>query len=226
MLKYRIKMASQTEENYLKALFSLAGSRGNVNISELSKSLNVSKPTANSMVKNLKSKGLVNYEKYKPLSLTQKGKAAATRVIRKHRLTEMFLAKKMNFGWEEVHEIAEQVEHIDSEKFFDRMDEILGHPRIDPHGSPIPDKDGNIQKQAYKPLSQSKPGEKVKITALAYSSTSFLEFLNSRNLQLGTQLEVLAKEPFDESMQVRYKDASTEVLSSTVCEKLLVDELE
>jgi DtxR family Mn-dependent transcriptional regulator len=137
-------MASQTEENYLKALFSLADEKGEISVSELSRILEVSMPTANSMVKNLHEQGLVHYEKYKPLSLTLKGKKEAALIIRKHRLTEMYLVEKMGFGWEKVHEIAEQIEHIKSTAFFDRMDELLGHPTIDPHGSPIPDKHGRV----------------------------------------------------------------------------------
>ncbi|MDR3653554.1 MAG: metal-dependent transcriptional regulator [Paludibacter sp.] len=137
-------MASTAEENYLKALYSLSNLKEEVNVSALSNLLKVSLPTVNSMVKNLKNQGLVNYEKYKPLSLTEKGKKQAALVTRKHRLTEMFLVNKMGFGLDVVHEIAEQVEHINSSVFFERMDELLDFPKIDPHGSPIPDKNGFI----------------------------------------------------------------------------------
>ena len=133
-------MASQTEENYLKSLLLLINRKEVVNATKLSRLLKVSMPTVNSMVKRLKKQGLMNYEKYKPLSLTTKGKQEALLVIRKHRLSEMYLKEKMGFGWEEVHEIAEQLEHIDSIVFFERMDELMGFPKIDPHGSPIPDK--------------------------------------------------------------------------------------
>jgi DtxR family Mn-dependent transcriptional regulator len=115
-------MASPTEENYLKALFNLANEQGEINATDLSSILQVSTPTVNSMVRNLCKQGLVNYEKYKPISLTAKGKREAALVIRKHRLTEMYLVEKMGFGWEMVHEIAEQIEHIKSPVFFDRMD--------------------------------------------------------------------------------------------------------
>lgn len=132
-------MASTTEENYLKALYNLSNTQGEVNISELALSLKVSMPTANSMVKSLQKSDWVIYEKYKPVTLTPKGQKEAALIIRKHRLTEMFLVKKMGFGWEEVHEVAEQIEHIHAPKFFERMDEMLGYPTMDPHGSPIPD---------------------------------------------------------------------------------------
>lgn len=224
-MKAEIIMASQTEENYLKALLNLADEQGEVNISELSTMLQVSKPTVNSMVKNLEKQGLVNYEKYKPLSLTQKGKKEAALIVRKHRLTEMYLVKKMGFGWEEVHEIAEQVEHINSPKFFERMDELLGFPRVDPHGSPIPDSKGQLAEYYYKTLASCDVGEKVKLVALTNSASDFLEFLNSRELRLGTNLEILAKETFDGSMVIRYENHVSEGLSAKICERLSVEKL-
>lgn len=216
-------MASQAEENYLKALFTLSDDTGEINISDLSNMLQVSIPTANSMVKNLYKKGLLNYEKYKPLSLTVKGKKEAALIIRKHRLTEMYLVEKMGFGWERVHEIAEQVEHIKSPDFFDRMDEILGHPTIDPHGSPIPDKNGKINWKSYQKLSDCKPGNSVKLSALTHSSEEFLKYLNSKKLSLGVTLLIQSVEKFDGSITVRYNKNQTEILSAVVCEKLLVE---
>jgi len=216
-------MASQTEENYLKALFNFSNAKGEINVSDLSASLKVSTPTANSMVKKLNAKGLLNYEKYKPLTLTNKGAVAAALIVRKHRLTEMFLVEKMSFGWEEVHDIAEQIEHIKSPTFFNRMDEILGFPTVDPHGSPIPDKDGNIVWKTYDKLSDSKVGEVVKLSALLHSSVDFLSYLNSKNLSLGTVIEILEIEPFDLSMTIKYGNTEKEILSHVVCEKLLVE---
>jgi len=218
-------MYSQTEENYLKLLHVLANPKGEVSISELSNSLNVSLPTVNSMVRNLKSQGLVNYEKYRPISLTEKGKKEGAAVIRKHRLTEMFLVTRMGFGWEEVHDIAEQIEHIKSSALFERMDQLLGFPQIDPHGSPIPDKDGEIIIVSQTKLSICKSGEKAKVIAVAQSSTDFLNFLNSRKLKLGTILEILSVESFDGSMTVCYIDHPTVVLSHFVCEGLFVEQL-
>ncbi|HJY21613.1 MAG TPA: metal-dependent transcriptional regulator, partial [Hanamia sp.] len=149
---------SYTEENYLKALFNLASETGEVNVNELSKSLEIKMPTVTSMMKKLSEKKLVHYESYKPLRLTEKGKKEAGLVIRKHRLTEIFLVDKMNFGWEDVHDIAEQIEHIQSPVFFEKMDELLGYPKIDPHGSPIPDRDGKIVLKSYDKLSDCKVG--------------------------------------------------------------------
>lgn len=216
-------MASHTEENYLKSLYTLTFEKEGVSASELGNLLQVRLPTVNSMVKNLKSKGLVVYEKYKPISLTETGKIEAALILRKHRLTEMYLVNEMGFGWEEVHEIAEQVEHIDSTILFARMDELLGFPKIDPHGSPIPDKNGKINWKSREKLSDCKVGELVKLTALAHSSTDFLKFLNSRKLSLGTVLKIKFIEPYDNSMTVSYKDHPSQMLSQIVCERLLIE---
>ena len=171
-------MNSYTEENYLKELFNLQNEKGEVSVNELSKRLDIKMPTVNSMMKKLADKKLVHYESYKPLRLTEKGKKEAGLVIRKHRLTEMFLVEKMGFGWEEVHGIAEQVEHIQSGLFFEKMDELLGHPKVDPHGSPIPDKQGKIQWLHYNKLSDCGAGETVRLSAVTNSSDDFLKFLN------------------------------------------------
>lgn len=218
-------MASQTVENYLKALYSLANAAGEIGISDLSQRLGVSKPTANSMVKTLQQQGWVIYEKYKPLKLTEEGRKAAALIIRKHRLTEMYLVEKMDFGWEEVHEIAEQIEHIKAPAFFDRMDKMLDYPKFDPHGSPIPDKDGNITVYDYKKLSDCQIGDRVKLVALNHSSKEFLEFLDSRSISLKTELEVISIESFDNSMIVSYNEHPLATLSQKACERLLVEEL-
>src|SRR5215217_3581163 len=122
-------MHSLAEENYLKGLFNLADETGAVSVNDLSRHLGIKMPTVNSMVKKLSDKGLVHYETYKPLKLTEKGRKEAALIIRKHRLTEMFLVEKMGFGWESVHEIAEQIEHIQAPEFFEKMDELLGYPK-------------------------------------------------------------------------------------------------
>eukprot|EP01035_Chromulina_nebulosa_P040292 gene40292-54486_t len=183
-------MHSYTEENYLKALFNLANEKGEVSANELSKQLGTKMPTVNSMVKKLSEKALVNYESYKPLKLTEKGKKEAALIIRKHRLTEMFLVEKMEFGWEEVHEVAEQMEHLHSPLFFEKMDEMLGYPKIDPHGSPIPDKTGKIHWLNYEKLCDCKAGDTVLLAAVLHTTDDFLKFLNSRELQLGLKLKI------------------------------------
>ncbi len=218
-------MASQSEENYLKALLLHANESDEVNLSEISNALAVSTPSANSMVKKLHEKGLVKYEKYKPLVITAKGKKAAGLIIRKHRLTEMFLVEKMGFGWEEVHDIAEQVEHINSPAFFERMDELLDHPSIDPHGSPIPNKNGDIVWKAYEKLNECVEGQEVYLSALTHSSSSFLKYLNRKELSLGIKLKVVSIEPFDNSMILAYDNHPNETFSQEVCERLLVQKV-
>jgi len=215
-------MASQTEENYLKALLHLVNEQGEISVTELSKRLKISSPTANSMIKKLALKGFVNYKKYKPLSLTPKGKKRAALIIRKHRLTEMFLVEKMNFGWEQVHPIAEQIEHVDSDLFFNRMDEILGFPSVDPHGSPIPDKNGDIKWKSYDKLSDCKKGDTVVLSGLMNSSTDFLAYLNTKELGLGTEIIISSIEAFDKNMSVTYGVDKEEVFSKVVCDNLLV----
>lgn len=216
-------MNSLAEENYLKAMFSLSNDKGEVNVNDLSKRLEIKMPTVTSMMKKLATKKLVHYESYKPLKLTDKGKKEAALIIRKHRLTEMYLVEKMGFGWEQVHEIAEQIEHIQSPEFFAKMDELLGFPKLDPHGSPIPDKNGKMVWVAYNKLSECKAGDTVNLSAVINTSADFLKFLNSRELSLGLKVKIKTVEPFDNTMVVSYGKRLSETLSHTVCERLLVE---
>jgi DtxR family Mn-dependent transcriptional regulator len=214
-------MNSLTEENYLKAIFHLLDSENQVTVNELSKFLQIKMPSVNSMMKKFADKNWVIYETYKPIRVTELGRKEAAIVVRKHRLTEMFLVEKMGFGWENVHEIAEQLEHVHSEDFFDKMDEILNFPKVDPHGEPIPDKDGIIITQNLKKLSECKINETVILTSVTISTDDFLNYLNQRNLALGAEILIKNIEKFDGSMQIDFSDR-TEVLSKMVCEKLLV----
>ena len=214
-------MNSLTEENYLKAIFHLLDSENQVTVNELSKFLQIKMPSVNSMMKKFADKNWVIYETYKPIKVTELGRKEAAIVVRKHRLTEMFLVEKMGFGWENVHEIAEQLEHVHSEDFFDKMDEILNFPKVDPHGEPIPDKDGIIITQNLKKLSECKVNDMVILTSVTISTDDFLNYLNQRNLALGAEILIKNIEKFDGSMQIEFSD-KTEVLSKMVCEKLLV----
>lgn len=218
-------MNSLAEENYLKALFTLSSDKGEVNVNDLSKRLEITMPTVTSMMKKLASKKLVHYESYKPLRLTEKGEKEAAAIIRKHRLTEMFLVEKMGFSWEDVHEIAEQVEHIQSPDFFEKMDELLGYPKLDPHGSPIPDKNGKMVWKEYSKLSECKAGDTVKLAAVVNTSSEFLKFLNGRDLSLGLKVKIKSVEPFDNTMVVSYGKRLAETLSQTVCERLLIEKV-
>ena len=219
-------MYSQSEENYLKSLFNLANSKGEVSANDLSKMLDIKMSSVNSMMKKLAEKKLVYYESYKPLRLTEKGKKEAGLIIRKHRLTEMFLVQKMGFGWEQVHEIAEQIEHLQSPHFFEKMDEMLGYPTIDPHGSPIPDKSGKVGWVKYEKLSDCKEGDTVKLAAVIHTTDDFLKFLNLRGLSLGIQLTIGAVEKFDGSMVISHHNKKGSfTLSHIVCDRLLVEKL-
>ncbi|MEM1358578.1 MAG: metal-dependent transcriptional regulator [Bacteroidota bacterium] len=216
-------MATPTVENYLKALLALANGNGKVSISDLSKSLGVSTPSANSMIKKLRDQGLVEYEKYKPVRLTKEGRKQAALIVRKHRLTEMFLVERMGFGWEEVHAIAEQIEHVKSPGFFARMDELMGFPTTDPHGSPIPDTKGNIATMEHRRLSDCQVGETVNVVALAHSSNDFLHLMNDRKISLGTTITILHKEDFDGSLTVKYAGYEQTNFSKIVGDCILVD---
>jgi DtxR family Mn-dependent transcriptional regulator len=218
-------MNSFIEENYLKALFNLSSESGEVNVNELSKQLGIKMPSVTSMMKKLAKKKLVHYESYKPLRLTERGKKEASIIIRKHRLTEMFLVQNMGFGWEDVHEIAEQVEHINSPGFFEKMDELLGYPKLDPHGSPIPDKNGKMELKQYSKLSECKTGDTVRLAAVIDTTVEFLKFLNSRELRLGLKVKIKSIEPFDRTMIVSYGKRLSETLSHTVCERVLVEKV-
>jgi DtxR family Mn-dependent transcriptional regulator len=218
-------MNSLTEENYLKALYNIANEAGEVNVTELSKHLGIKMPTVTSMMKKLSERKLVHYESYKPLQLTDKGKSEAGLIIRKHRLTEMFLVEKMKIGWEDVHDIAEQVEHIQSPVFFEKMDQLLDHPKVDPHGSPIPDKKGKLVWKEYNKLSDCKVGEIVRLAAVINTSSDFLKFLNARDMRLGLKIKIKSVEPFDKSLIVSYDKRLSEGLSNIVCERLLVEKV-
>lgn len=221
-----LKMPSTTKENYLKAIYFLQAEKGKVSLSALGKHLQVSVPTVNYMVKKLQENGWVVYEKYKPLLLTDLGKRTATLIIRKHRLAEMYLVEKMGFGWEEVHDIAEEMEHLNSDAFFDRIDELLGYPTADPHGSPIPNKKGKMPENNYKKLADVGVGRVVTLKALANSSINFLHYLNEQGIELGVQFKVISSTSYDKSLTVAYNGKNSVMLSYKVCSQLLVEEEE
>lgn len=216
-------MISLTEENYLKAIFHLRNADNTVTVTELSKFLNVKMPSVNNMMKKFAQKNWVIYESYKPLKVTASGQKEAALIVRKHRLTEMFLVEKMNFGWENVHEIAEQLEHVHSEIFFDKMDELLNYPKFDPHGEPIPNKQGDIISLDLKKLSECEIGQDVVFSSVTVSDAEFLNYLNTKKLVLGEKWKITDIEKYDQSMVISKDDGSITVLSAVVCEKILVN---
>jgi DtxR family Mn-dependent transcriptional regulator len=216
-------MGSLTEENYIKSLYSLSQKNGEVSVSELAKKLHVKLPTVNSMIKKLATKKLVAYAPYQGIRLTEKGKREALSIVRKHRLAELFLVKVMGLGWEEVHDIAEQLEHVDSERFYNRIDELLGHPKADPHGEPIPDANGKIISNNLVSLSQVEPGTSARISAVGDDEKTFLDHLNTKGLQIGDRITVKKKELFDGSLTIVNKARKETMLTHQVAERIWVE---
>ena len=217
-------MKSLIEENYLKALLMLSQKDKDVSVNELSKELDIKMPTVTAMMKRFAKKNWVSYESYKPIRLTKKGYKEAALIVRKHRLTEMFLVDVMGFGWENVHEVAEQVEHIKSTMFFDKMDEMLNYPRIDPHGSPIPTKDGEFPTLNYESLLNFEKGDTLIFRAVHNSTDEFLRFLNHKDLPLQTKFKINSIEEFDESMMLEFNQ-KIETFSKKACQMMLVEKI-
>jgi len=211
-----------TEENYLKALHRLSQNGESISVKRIAALLDIKMPTVNSMVKNLSEKKLIKYEKYKSIELTEKGRKQALLILRKHRLTELFLKDVMGLGWEEVHDIAEQIEHLQSDLFFNRVDEMLGYPKFDPHGEPIPDSQGKLPQLKATPLSLCQPSKKYQLSGVLNNDASFLTYLNSVDLQLGSQIEILTIQEFDKSMAVKLNGKNKTVFSALICQNLLV----
>ncbi|MFV8225252.1 metal-dependent transcriptional regulator [Christiangramia aquimixticola] len=196
-------MFSLSEENYLKAIFHLETSyKSGVSTSALAEEMQTKASSVTDMVKRLSDKDLVNYKRYQGVKLSSAGKQAAIEVIRKHRLWEVFLVDKLHFNWDEVHEIAEQLEHIKSEKLTRELDKFLGYPKRDPHGDPIPDSKGNFAVSNRLLLSDLKAGEAGVFIGVKDSSTEFLQYLDKNNIALGEQIKVVSKEDFDQSMLI------------------------
>ena len=197
-------MFSQSEENYLKAIYHLGNSsQKGVSTSDIANKLDTKASSVSDMIKKLSDKKLVEYKKYYGVNLTKKGKLIAASVVRKHRLWEVFLVDKLNFTWDEVHDVAEQLEHIKSKKLMEELDSFLGFPKTDPHGDPIPDKKGNLQTIEKTLLSNLKKGESGICIGVKDSSSDFLQYLDKQNIKLGDQIKVMDKEAFDESTHIQ-----------------------
>lgn len=220
---FKIKpMFSQSEENYLKAIYSLEREYGDaVSTNLIAEMLETKASSVTDMIKKLAAKELVNYEKYKGVTLTETGKKIALSIIRKHRLWETFLVNKLNFSWDEVHDIAEQLEHIRSQELVNRLDAFLEFPSNDPHGDPIPDKDGNIKRDELSQLSELKKGLKSKLVGVKNSDSDFLRLLERYNIQLGVHFVIEEIEAFDGSVKVAINGKPSSI-SKKVAENLLV----
>ncbi|MFO7673654.1 MAG: metal-dependent transcriptional regulator [Lutibacter sp.] len=216
---------SQTEENYLKAIYSLAYANSNkVSTTLISEELNTKASSVTDMIQKLADKDLVHYKKYQGVSLTEIGKKIAVEIVRKHRLWEVFLVNKLDYNWDEVHELAEQLEHIKSETLIDKLEAFLEFPTHDPHGDPIPDKNGNIEHHKNMMLSSLENGESSVVIGIKDSSDPFLKFLDKLQIQLGSVLKVVSKEPFDNSMLVETATGSISI-SNQISKNLFVKKL-
>lgn len=206
-------MLSYTEENYLKALLKISFAHVDLGVgtNELASVLAVKPATANDMLKKLKEKELVEYEKYGKIRLTASGKKRGIDVIRKHRLWETFLYKKLEFSWDEVHEVAEQLEHIQSEKLVDKLDKFLDYPEFDPHGDPIPNKKGELKVQFKKTLADVAVGSSCKMVAVKDNSSSFLQYVVKVGLGINNEILVVSKQDYDALMVIKVNGVKSSV---------------
>ncbi|MCK0178703.1 metal-dependent transcriptional regulator [Flavobacteriaceae bacterium S0862] len=213
-------MVTLSEENYLKAIYHL-GNQGDdaVSTNAIAEQIDAKASSVTDMIKKLAEKELANYIKYQGVSLTETGRLTARSVIRKHRLWETFLVNKLNFSWHEVHDIAEQLEHIKSEKLIDKLDDFLENPTHDPHGDPIPDKNGNYTKIKSKSILDIETGSQGVLSSVKDSSKAFLKYLNKNELALGDTIKVIDFEPFDDSFTIETK-SRTMTISREVAENL------
>jgi DtxR family transcriptional regulator, Mn-dependent transcriptional regulator len=213
---------SVSQENYIKSIFHLQNTQGVVTTNELADSLQTSAASVTDMLKKLKDQKLLLYERYKGFRLNNEGKKIALQIIRKHRLWEYFLVEKLAFGWDEVHEMAEELEHITSKKLIDRLDSFLNFPQIDPHGDPIPDGQGRFNALPQVSLSEWPLNKSAQVSGIASQTREMLELLKDKNIRIGTKLEVRRKFLFDGSLELKIKNQPPVTVSGEVAKNLWV----
>lgn len=215
-------MNSQIEENYLKAIYKLSlRENKSVSTSAVAKEMGVQSASVTDMIKKLAAKKLIAYQKYRGVELTELGQSLAVKIVRKHRLWEVFLVDKLGFSWGDVHDVAEQLEHVQSEQLTDSLDEFLGFPRVDPHGDPIPDKDGVIVEQATILLTELQPGDTAVIAGVNHDGRDLLYYLENNDLVLSNSIEVVEKLAFDGSMKLKVL-GQDKFVSEKIAEQILV----
>ena len=216
-------MLSFTEENYIKAIYHLsdAGQLA-VSTNDIALHLQTKAATVTDMIKKLANKDLLAYEKYYGVSLSKKGKNNALSIVRKHRLWETFLVEKLGFQWDEVHEVAEQLEHIQSNLLIEKLDAFLGHPETDPHGHPSPDKNGKVKQIKQFSLSQGKNGHKYIVSEVKDGSATFLQYLAKHDLYPGVTIQIKEILRFDGSMVVQLQNKQKITLSKATSENILI----
>ena len=215
-------MITLTEENYIKAIYHLGNNGINsVNTNAIAEAMNTKASSVTDMVKKLSEKNYADYKKYQGVTLTDDGRRVAVNIIRKHRLWEVFLVEKLNFSWDEVHEVAEQLEHIKSKKLISQLDAFLEFPTHDPHGDPIPDKTGKINKIDKVLLSEATIGDDCICVGVQDSSSDFLKYLDKNKIALGSELKVCHREPFDNSITIKIEDKEL-IISNMIANNLFV----
>lgn len=217
-------MLSFTEENYLKALLHITievEHKNEAGTNELASYLGVKPATATDMLKKLKEKKLIVYEKYGKISLSASGREKAVEILRKHRLWETFLYEKLDFSWDEVHEVAEQLEHIQSQKLVDKLDKFLGFPEYDPHGDAIPNAKGELKPSFKKTLSEVKEGTTCRMVAVKDNTVAFLKYVSQLELGINTHIKVIGRQPYDGSMEIVIND-NTIVVSQKFADNILI----
>lgn len=218
-------MLSFVEENYLKAIYHLssAGKKA-VSTNALAENMNNKAASVTDMIKRLSGKKVISYEKYRGVNISAKGKTEALKVIRKHRLWETFLVEKLDFSWDEVHEVAEQLEHIQSPLLIEKLDAFLGYPKVDPHGHPIPDVNGKINEVSQVTLSEFTPGKKGVLCAVKGGTRAFLQYLSKVGIYIGASIKILEKIEFDSSLEILIDGKNKLFISHQAAENLLVTE--
>ncbi len=212
---------TQAEENYLKAIFKIEEKESRpVLTNAIAALMQTTAASVTDMLKRLSDKQLITYEKYRGVQLTGEGSRLATALIRKHRLWEVFLVEKLGFAWDEVHELAEQLEHIQGADLISRLDAFLDHPKFDPHGDPIPDAEGRWTFRPQALLATLQPGDHGVVTGVDDHSAAFLQYLDRLGLHLGAELELLERFPYDQSVRVRTRNGQEYVLSDKVTKNL------
>jgi DtxR family Mn-dependent transcriptional regulator len=211
-----------SEENYLKAIYHLTIlSDSEVSTNAIAEMMETKASSVTDMLKKLAEKDLVNYKKYQGVSLTENGKLSAKMIVRKHRLWEVFLVEKLDFSWDEVHEVAEQLEHIKSEKLINKLDEFLDFPTEDPHGDPIPNADGKIVKIEKQLLSELSENQKGMCVGVKDTSSEFLKYLDKQGIALGSKIEIIGRESFDLSLKIKV-DNTDLTISNKIASNLFV----
>ena len=218
-------MITSTVENYLKALF-LLGQQGQkrVGTGELAKSLGVTPGSATSMIKMLAGSGLANHQPHYGVTLTEEGRHLAVHVVRRHRIIELFLVQILQMDWSAVHAEAEQLEHVVSDDIIERMDALLGYPTVDPHGDPIPSKDGNLPTRSLKRLSGCSKGERVSVARISDQDTSFLQFAKEHGLLLGATIEISNRNEIADSITLLSNEKEV-VLGLTAARRIEVEQV-